>query len=72
MTADGKFLFLCLSLGALVVGDVLPSPLPKYHPGLMLLCFLLGSRRCFGSSQLGGGHEPCSTFSSEQANLPVF
>lgn len=75
MIADSKLLFLCLSLWVLLfkgVDDILPSPVPRHHPDLMLLCFFSGSRRYFGCSQLGGGHELCSTFSSEQANLPVF
>lgn len=75
MIADDKLLFLCPSLWMPMfkgVGDVLASPLPRHHPGLMPLCFPSGSRRYSGCSQLCGGHEPCSTFSGEQANLPVF
>lgn len=46
MIEDGKLLFLCLFLWMLMlkgVSDVLPSSLPRHHPGLIPLCFVSGS-----------------------------
>lgn len=72
--ADGELLFHVplLMLVFKVVVMCCPHPCLRRCPGLMPSCHITGSRRCSGCSQFGGSHEPFSTFSSEQANWPIF